>query len=1050
MIASIRQLAVPAMVVLTGLSTWLTYDLARDRNLAAFDALIEDSRMVLQQRFASVSLVLDGLSGFLDASVNVTQQDWLDYTDALGLADTLPTVAGVGLIQPVDGNGLTEFLNDARQDYAGEIVIYPVTDTPDKMVIRYIEPLARNAAARGLDIAFEANRRTAAVTARDQMQTQLSGPLTLVQGGTDQVGFLMLRPRYNDGMPLDTVDQRRAAFLDWVYAPLFADRILSNLGAGQDQLFTLTVIDAQDADQPIFGVNRASDARLTHTETVSIFGRDWTITWASTPAFSQTQSHYIAFFVLVSGIVITILLIAYLSVLRESETMQRRQIKSNEERNRAIVDNAVFGVMVLNHCGDILSVNSAAVDLLERDKDAMYSVRLDQLVDRTEKEDGWTFAQATATTPAGRRIYLELQRNNWTSATGELRQTVILRDVTQQTENAVALQQAEERWNMALSGADIGVFDIDLETNTVIVSDTWRRLMRISDDAPMSDIQRIFMSRVHPDDVSLIEQAHRDCIADDKARSITQFRVAVDDGNWHYMKSDAVVVGRDQKGRAKRLVGAQTDIQALLDAQAALIASEERMRLAQAHAPVGMTIIDANGKLTDPNAALATLTGRSREELSDLMLSDLFHPAESERIVAAVIDLQGHPTRTYKGEHRLHRPTGPECWGLVKVSWAPNPTQRDDLFILQVNDITQEKEAARVKSEFVATVSHELRTPLTSINGALGLMAKAGANAPPRLLEIAQANVARLIYLVNDILDLEKISSGKLAFHIGAHKAITLAHRAIEQNAPYADRHNVGLYAQDTTDGASIMADPDRIAQVLSNLFSNAAKFAPDGSEVRLTISSTGPDVCFSVVDTGPGVPAAFRDRIFQAFSQADSSDTRTKGGTGLGLNISRQIVETMGGKIGFDCQPNQTTFWFTCPAADSPAKETTPCIPSEDRRKQILHLEEDADFAEIVRLSVLDFADVTRARSLKKLRSLMHKRPFDIIIIDWEVSDGDAAEILDDLTGAQPQAQLIALSAMEPQNIDERVRLSLTKSRKCVEEIAMQIKTGQGEFEAA
>ncbi|MCB5199767.1 CHASE domain-containing protein [Loktanella sp. TSTF-M6] len=1039
---SIRQLAIPVTIALTIFTTWLTYDLASKRTATAFESITADSETAILQRLAAVALALDGVAGLLNASDDVTQQDWVDYVNSLDISRNLPAVSGIGLIQPVNRDNLTEFLNAARQDNVGELVIHPIRERSEKMVIRHIEPYEPNAKARGLDIAFEVNRYTAAVNARNHGMTKLTGPLVLVQGGNDQVGFLMLRPRYAVGMPRETLMERRAAFVDWVYAPIFAENLLTGLTAGQDQMFNITIYDSADPDTPIFGQHASEEAAYSRSASLRVFGRQWNIVWASTPQFSQAQGHHVAWLVLAGGAFITLLLIGYVSAITKSEILANRQIISNEDRNRAIVDNAVFGVLVLNQQGRIISANTAAKALLGMNDDTLEGQRLRDLLTTQGLTNDWTFAEATYALHGGQTLYLELQRNTWRAANGEIRHTVILRDVTAQTESAEKLRKTEARWNLALSGADIGVFDVNLVTQTSIVSDTWRRLMEIDSDVPMDQVQHIFKSRIHPDDIDQLEAADRDCIAGLTPRSISEFRVKFDDGTWRYMKSDAVVVERDAEGNALRLIGAQTDIQAQRDLQDALQASEERIRLAQAHAPVSMVIIDGDGSLTDPNGAMASLTGRSRAELSQMQLSDLFGPAEGAEIVRAVINLQGCTEKTYRGEHKITQPNGEIRWGVVKVSWAPDPNARTDLFVMQISDVTQEKEAARIKSEFVATVSHELRTPLTSIKGALGLMAKAGPNAPPRLLDIAQSNVDRLIYLVNDILDLEKIGAGKLDFDIRPQVGVLMAQQAIEQNAPYAERHGVSLRVQDDTRGAMVQADVDRVLQVLTNLLSNACKYAPLGSQVVLGLSRRGSDLRFSVTDLGPGVPDSFRAHIFKPFSQADSSDTRTKGGTGLGLNISRQIVESMGGQIGFDSMPGRTEFWFTCPIADGLAPADIQIVrPKNNVRKRILHLEDDKDFAEILKLSLQDFADVQVVQSLAEVRKAMFDGLFDTVIIDWELKDGDAAEVVDALVDAQPQARFVVLSSHDRQHIDTRISLSLTKSRKCVEQVVMQLR---------
>lgn len=240
-------------------------------------------------------------------------------------------------------------------------------------------------------------------------------------------------------------------------------------------------------------------------------------------------------------------------------------------------------------------------------------------------------------------------------------------------------------------------------------------------------------------------------------------------------------------------------------------------------------------------------------------------------------------------------------------------------FVGTVRDVSERIRMEQMKSEFVSTVSHELRTPLTSIRGSLGLvMGRFGEQLPAkarRLLEMAERNSVRLTVLINDLLDLEKIESGRLAFTFEEVDLRQIVERAVEANEGFAGKHGVSLAFSTTLTEAPVMADPSRLAQVMANLLSNAAKFSPAGAEVSVRLACQRGELCVTVIDRGSGIPAAFQDRIFQRFAQADSSDTRSAGGTGLGLSISKAIVERHEGAIGYDTTEGVgTAFHFTLP----------------------------------------------------------------------------------------------------------------------------------------
>ncbi len=235
----------------------------------------------------------------------------------------------------------------------------------------------------------------------------------------------------------------------------------------------------------------------------------------------------------------------------------------------------------------------------------------------------------------------------------------------------------------------------------------------------------------------------------------------------------------------------------------------------------------------------------------------------------------------------------------------------------------QRRSAENIKNEFISLVSHELRTPLTSIHGALGLIAGAmsGDIPPPvaRLVEIAHKNSDRLIRLVNDILDIDRVDSGRMYFDLRVEALRPLLSHAIDSNHSYAEKYGVRFVLEPGAD-VHIRVDPSRFTQVVVNLLSNAAKFSPAGSEVRVGLSTADGRVRVRVVDQGPGIRPDFHDRIFTKFSQSDRALDRNAGGAGLGLYISKQIIEHMDGQIGFDSEPGQgASFWIDLAVEPSP-----------------------------------------------------------------------------------------------------------------------------------
>jgi PAS domain S-box-containing protein len=327
-----------------------------------------------------------------------------------------------------------------------------------------------------------------------------------------------------------------------------------------------------------------------------------------------------------------------------------------------------------------------------------------------------------------------------------------------------------------------------------------------------------------------------------------------------------------------------------------------------------------------------------------------------------------------------------------------------------VRDITERVKTERMKSEFISTVSHELRTPLTSIRGSLGLLAGGLAGELPAqvksLIDIAHKNSERLIRLVNDILDMEKIEAGKMEFALAPTRLIPLLHQAIEGNRAYAEQFGVVYELSDALPDVDVNLDADRWQQVLSNLLSNAAKFSPAGDRVILSATGDGERVRITVSDHGSGIPAQFQSHIFEKFSQADSSDTRKKGGTGLGLSITKAIVEQMGGRIGFESQPDVlTTFWVEFPVWH---KNLVPESGHTGAGKRVLVCEDDQDIASLLCL-MLEQAGLSAdvAGTAMQAKQMLALYDYAAMTLDLGLPDQDGLSLIRELRAAEKTATL-------------------------------------------
>ena len=348
--------------------------------------------------------------------------------------------------------------------------------------------------------------------------------------------------------------------------------------------------------------------------------------------------------------------------------------------------------------------------------------------------------------------------------------------------------------------------------------------------------------------------------------------------------------------------------------------AEEQLRLIADNLPVLIAYIDAQQCYRFNNQAYAEWFGKSPEQAQGYHMREVIGETLYQRYQEQIIAVLSGSRVTFEGEINC-------IDGSIRnfnAVYIPHFNENSQVqgFFSVVIDISDRIAVERMKDEFLSIASHELRTPLTSIRGSLGLLAtgQLGELAPKgqRLLDIAVNNTDRLSRLINDILDLERMKSGKVRMAKQACDALQLMEQAAELMQAMADKAQVMIENNLPTINASstsLWADPDHILQTLTNLLSNAIKFSPPAGVVSLSLEVRSQDILFQVQDQGRGIPTDKLEKIFERFQQVDASDSRQKGGTGLGLAICRQIVNMHGGQIWVESTLGEgSTFLFTLP----------------------------------------------------------------------------------------------------------------------------------------
>lgn len=344
------------------------------------------------------------------------------------------------------------------------------------------------------------------------------------------------------------------------------------------------------------------------------------------------------------------------------------------------------------------------------------------------------------------------------------------------------------------------------------------------------------------------------------------------------------------------------------------------------------------------------------------------------------------------------------------------------MYVGIVRDITERKRMEQMKTEFVSTVSHELRTPLTSIGGALGLLAGGMLGKLPaeaeQLLDIAYKNSQRLSHLINDLLDMEKLAAGKMSLDFREQPLMPLVEQAIESIRAYAGQFQAHLQLVERADHARVRVDGMRLQQILANFLSNAAKFSPPGGAVEVAVRSKSDAVRVEVTDCGPGIPNAFRDRIFQRFSQADASDTRQTGGSGLGLAISKELAERMNGSVGFSSQEGEgACFHLELPIAETEdhgdRMKPLPCRAAP----RLLVVEDEPDIARLLKIMLQRGGyDVDIAPDGKRALELLAQVEYAAMTLDLMLPDASGAELIRRIR-SRPQTEALPIVVVSAHN---------------------------------
>jgi PAS domain S-box-containing protein len=521
-------------------------------------------------------------------------------------------------------------------------------------------------------------------------------------------------------------------------------------------------------------------------------------------------------------------------------------------------------------------------------------------------------------------------------------------DISDRKKTEEALQISQQRLNDILNSIEDVVWSVSKTTDeTLYVNPTVERMY----GRPAQDFlenSNLWQDCVYADDLPIVIRGNQSLEV--TGSKILEYRIVRPDGTIRWISDRARYI-YDEGGQRLRIDGIASDITerkqaeillqqakaelevrvvertaALVQQTQILQEAERRWRTLLENVQLAVVGLDRSGNVEYVNPFFLKMTGYSEPEvMGKLWFTEFIPPSqiqESRSIFQEILRHGFHPyyqntILTKTGEERI-------------MAWNNTLLQDQEGNVVGTmsigEDITQRQIVDRMKNEFISIVSHELRTPLTAIRGSLGLMASGTLDGKPdkskQLVHIAAEQSDRLVRLVNDILDLRRLESGKVNFSLKSCDAAWLMAQVVAAMRSSAEDHQLSLQVAATS--VQVLADTDAVLQILTNLVSNAIKFSPPHSTISLsaslensTIDGTRPLVRFAISDQGRGIPVGMAEQIFDPFQQVDASDSRDVGGTGLGLAICRKIVQQHGGQIWVESILGQgSTFYFTLPSA--------------------------------------------------------------------------------------------------------------------------------------
>ncbi len=741
------------------------------------------------------------------------------------------------------------------------------------------------------------------------------------------------------------------------------------------------------------------------------------------------------------------LMMAQASKLEEQSVeleLQQEELKNTSAWYRAIIESAPYGKFVVNSKGEILLANKKATELFLFSNDELMSMNIDKLVPDQIQKNHAQLRKKFETSEERTRVLssvvdLKAKRKDGTDFFADISLsklpareneeelvTVAVRDITILVESEKKIRENESRLNLALQGAHLGLWDWQSDPDVLVINNIWAEMLGYTKEeleTQYGQTAALWVNMVYPEDFDFAVSRFTQFVNNEISEHRMELRMKTRSGEPKWVMTYGSAIERDANGKVIRMVGIHQDISERKKADDSIKEAKQKLDIALEAAKMGTWTYYPKENRLEADDSTIRLYGLSDVQLNGSM-EQWFTYVDSDDALQVGKTMQKtieNKLTDYRTTFRVHKPNSEmiHVMSIGKFSYDEdgNPTISSGL-VWDITDLKKienqletakqiAEESTQAKSDFLANMSHEIRTPMNAIIGLSHLVLKSEMTEKQRdFIKKIQSSGQHLLGLINDILDFSKIEAGKLTVEnidFNLDQVLENVSNLISEKS-----HAKGLeliFDVDKNVPKNLIGDPLRIGQILINYSNNAVKFTEKG-EIHIHIEvkeETDNDILLhcGVRDTGIGLTDEQMGRLFQSFSQADSSITRQFGGTGLGLAISKKLAELMGGSVGVSSEIGKgSNFWFSARIGKSNKVWQKRPLAKDLQRKRVLVVDDNANACEVLGSMLLEIGlNVEKVNSGKEALNLIKKaekemNPYAVVFLDWQMPEMNGIEV--------------------------------------------------------